>query len=165
MRILGVDPGLAATGTVVIEAGHRPSIVHKQMIRTSPGKPGPQRLAAIVKGIAGIIKKFTPSVLAIETAFVRRDAPQAGLSLGKVLGVILLTAYQKKMDIVEITPREAKETLTGYGNASKEQVQRAVTRKLALAEFLKPSHVADAAAVALTAASILATLGKKRMNR
>ncbi|MBA7614591.1 Crossover junction endodeoxyribonuclease RuvC [subsurface metagenome] len=81
---------------------------------------------------------------------MRRDAPQAGLSLGKVLGVILLTAHQNKLDILEISPRQAKETLTGYGNASKEQIGRAVAKSLA-----------DAAAVALTAASIVATLRKK----
>lgn len=161
MRILGIDPGLASCGAVVIEADGHPRLAHQRMIRTKAEEPIPHRLAIIAQGVSEIIDKFNPSVLAIETAFVRRDAPQAGLSLGRVLGVIMLAAYEKKLDIMEITPREAKQTLTGNGNAYKEQVERAATRRLGLAESLKPSHLADAAAAALTAASILATLKKK----
>lgn len=161
MLILGVDPGLASTGAVVLEVDEQPEVTFKKMIRTTTDKPLPARLAIIASEIREIIDAHEPTILAIETAFIRRDAPQAGLSLGKVLGVIMLVAYERKLGIVEITPRDAKQTLTGYGNARKEQVQRAVKARLGLDEPLKPSHVADAAAVALTAASIIATLPKK----
>ncbi|TET21599.1 MAG: crossover junction endodeoxyribonuclease [Candidatus Stahlbacteria bacterium] len=161
MKILGVDPGLASTGVVVIEVGDKLELLHKEVIRTKADEYTPARLGVIADGLKRIIDEYRPSFLGLETAFVRRDAPQAGLSLGKVLGAILLTAHQNKLDILEISPRQAKETLTGYGNASKEQIGRAVAKNLELSEPLKPSHVADAAAVALTAASIVATLRKK----
>jgi crossover junction endodeoxyribonuclease RuvC len=161
MLILGVDPGLASTGVVVIETDERLRILHKEVIRTKPGQSGPARLGIIADGVRRVIDDFAPAIMGIESAFVRRDAPQAGLSLGKVLGAIMLTAYQSRLDIVEITPRDAKRTLTGYGNATKGQIERAVSVKLEIDEPLRPSHVADAAAIALTAASIVATLGKK----
>lgn len=162
MRILGIDPGLASTGAVVIEAsGEKVEIICREVVRTSPRDPTPARLAAIWEAIEGMVNIYSPHIAGIETAFVRRDTPQSGLSLGKVLGVILLLAHRKGLDVAEVTPREVKETLTGYGNASKEQVEKAVTRRLGLAEPLKPSHLADAAAVALTAASFVATLHKR----
>ncbi len=161
LRILGIDPGLASTGAVVLETGVKLKLICSKMLRTKPNTPTPARLSIIAEGVREVILKYRPKVMAIETAFIRRDAPKAGLSLGKVLGVILLTAFENKLDIAEITPREAKETLTGYGNAQKEQIQRAVQVKLGLKAVLSPSHVADAAAMALTAASIMATLGKK----
>jgi len=161
MKILGVDPGLASTGVVVIEVGDKLELLHKEVIGTKSSQKIPERLGMIAEGIRKVVDSYTLSLLALETAFVRRDTPQTGLSLGKVLGVILLTAHQNKLDILEISPRQAKETLTGYGNASKEQIGRAVAKNLGLCEPLRPSHVADAAAVALTAASIVATLRKK----
>jgi len=161
LRILGVDPGLASTGAVVMEAGSRLRILHAEVIRTKPAQNTPARLGIIADGIEGLIETYSPSLLAVETAFVRRDTPQSGLSLGKVLGVVMLAAHRRGLALQEITPRKAKETLTGYGNASKEQMERAVARTLGLAEPLRPSHVADAAAVALTAASIVATLPRR----
>lgn len=161
MRILGIDPGLASTGVVVLEAAEDVEILHKEVIRTKPQDSIPARLGVIADTLERTIDACRPRILAIETAFVRRDTPQIGLSLGKVLGVILLAAHRKKLDLIEVTPREVKETLTGYGNASKEQMGRAVAKNLGLSEPLKPSHVADAAAVALTAASIVATLRKR----
>lgn len=161
MRILGVDPGLASTGLVVIEVGEKLELLYKEVIRTKPSQKISERLGMIADGIRKVVDAYNPSLLALETAFVRRDTPQTGLSLGKVLGVILLVAHEKDLEFLEPTPRKVKETLTGYGNASKEQIERAVTKNLGLSEPLRPSHVADAAAVALTAASIVATLGKR----
>lgn len=161
MKILGVDPGLASTGVVVIESGEDLKLLHKEVIRTRPEQSTPARLGIIAEELEGVIQDHHPDLLGLETAFVRRDTPQSGLSLGKVMGVILLTVHRKKLDLIEVTPREVKETLTGYGNASKEQMGRAVAKNLRLSEPLKPSHVTDAAAVALTAASIVATLGKR----
>jgi crossover junction endodeoxyribonuclease RuvC len=161
MKILGVDPGLASTGVVVIEVGDKLELLHKEVIRTKSSQKIPERLGMIAEGIRKVVDSYAPSLLALETAFVRRDAPKAGLSLGKVLGVILLVVHEKELEFLEPTPRQAKETLTGYGNASKEQMERAVAKSLGLSEPLRPSHVADAAAVALTAASIVATLGKR----
>ena len=161
MRILGIDPGLASTGAVVLEAGEELSVMHESVIRTKAHDKIHERLGFIGDSLEGIIDIYKPEVLALESAFIRRDAPQTGLSLGKVLGVVILTAYRKRLELLEVTPREVKETLTGYGNASKLQIERAVAVKLGLDKPLNPSHVADAAAVALTAVSFLGTLGKR----
>jgi len=161
MRILGIDPGLASTGAVVIEADVDLEVLHKEVARTKAGEAITKRLGTIAESVERIIDTHKPGIIALETAFIRRDAPQTGLSLGKVLGVMILIAYRKKLELMELTPREVKETLTGYGDATKGQVQRAVSVKLGLREHLRPDHVADAAAVALTAASILATLHRR----
>lgn len=161
MRILGIDPGLASTGAVVIEAGEELVIFHKEVIRTKPEQKITERLGIIAHSLERVIDTYKPQVLGLESAFIRRDAPQTGLSLGKVLGVVILTAYRKKLELLEITPREVKETLTGYGNAAKGQIGRAVAVRFGLAEPLRPDHVADAAAIALTAASFMTTLRKR----
>ncbi|MBN2379816.1 crossover junction endodeoxyribonuclease RuvC [candidate division WOR-3 bacterium] len=161
MRILGIDPGLASTGAVVIEADQELAILHKEMIRTKSGEHIASRLGTIAEEIERIIDSFRPQLLALESAFIRRDAPQTGLSLGKVLGVVILTAHRKRLKLQEVTPREVKETLTGYGNATKEQIERAVKVRFKLKEPLRPDHVADAAAIALTAASIVDRLGSR----
>ncbi len=160
MIILGIDPGLASTGVAVIETGGSIGLMHHEVIRTSPRMDLPARLALIWDGLKVIVDDYRPAVLAIESAFVRRDTPQSGLSLGKVLGIVLLLAHRSKLKITEIAPREVKETLTGYGNASKEQIERAVAKWLGLKEPIRSTHASDAAAVALTAASIVARLRK-----
>lgn len=161
MRILGIDPGLASTGVVVIDADVDLEILHKGVVRTKSDQAITVRLGRIADEVERIIDKYKPGIMALETAFIRRDAPQTGLSLGKVLGVMVLTAHRKDLELMEITPREAKETLTGYGDATKGQIQRAVSVKLGLRDYLRPDHVADAAGIALTAASILATLRRR----
>ncbi|MCK4232034.1 crossover junction endodeoxyribonuclease RuvC, partial [candidate division WOR-3 bacterium] len=75
MKILGVDPGLASTGVVVIEAGQELELLYKEVIRTRPEQSTPARLGIIAEGLEGVIQDHHPDLLALETAFVRRDTP------------------------------------------------------------------------------------------
>ncbi len=165
MRIMGIDPGLASTGVAIIDGAKDLELLHSSVIRTEASQATPARLAIISDRLEEIEAQYKPRILAVETAFVRRDTPGSALSLGKVLGVILLMAHKRRLDIAEITPREIKETLTGNGNAGKMQIERAVSKWLRLKETLKPSHAADAAAVALTAAALTRAVNKTTLYK
>jgi crossover junction endodeoxyribonuclease RuvC len=75
--------------------------------------------------------------------------PNAGITLGKVTGVVLLAGCQVGVPVAEIPVREAKQVLTGNGNASKMQLEKAVRRMLNLTERIKPYHASDAMGLAL----------------
>jgi crossover junction endodeoxyribonuclease RuvC len=75
--------------------------------------------------------------------------PKAGITLGKVTGIVLLAGYQVDVPVTEVPVREAKQVLTGNGNASKMQLEKAVRRLLNLTDPIKPHHASDAMGLAL----------------
>ncbi len=84
-----------------------------------------------------------------EDVFSLDKYPASGIILGKVSGVILLTGCQFDVPVIEIPVREAKQVLTGNGNASKAQLEKSVREFLNLSAPIRPSHAADAMALAL----------------
>jgi crossover junction endodeoxyribonuclease RuvC len=103
---------------------------------------------SIHSGVSEVIEKFHPEVLAIEDSFYAKNASVA-IKLGQVRGVILLLAEQKGLEIAEYAPRLIKQTVVGYGNAEKQQVQQMVKVLLKLKEVPKPHDAADALAIAI----------------
>lgn len=158
MIILGIDPGLAATGYGVIE-NRKTQIVNRKAekgswlvveygcIRTEAKEPKAERLSKIHREIKKLIKKFRPDVVAIEELFFGANAKTA-MMVGEARGVVLLACGEAKIDIKEYTPLEIKIALTNYGRAEKIQVQKMVQRFLNLPELPKPDHAADALACA-----------------
>jgi crossover junction endodeoxyribonuclease RuvC len=88
--------------------------------------------------------------MVVEDTFSLQKYPKAGITLGKVTGVILLAGQQCNMPVMEIAVREAKQTLTGNGNACKVQLEKAVRHFLKLKTPIRPYHASDAIALALT---------------
>jgi crossover junction endodeoxyribonuclease RuvC len=97
-----------------------------------------------------LIDSINPDIVAIENAFSLVRYPRAGILLGGVLGVIYLLVSQKKLKVVEITPKEVKNALVGYGSANKKQVSETIQKILHMGE-IKSFHASDALAIALTA--------------
>lgn len=149
MRVLGVDPGLAITGYGVVESdGERVRLVASSAIRTPARVPLAQRLAQLYDEMAAVLAAHRPAVLAVERLFFGRNVTTA-MNVGQARGVVLLCAARHGVPVVEYTPTQVKQALTGYGSASKAQVQYMVQALLGLDEPPRPDDVADAIAVAV----------------
>ncbi len=151
MIILGIDPGLANTGFGAIKCGGMASsLVKCGYIKTSPRERVPNRLFQIHSDINHLLRTLSPDLVAIENVFSLVRYPKAGILLGGVLGVIYLSAFQNNVPLTEITTREVKNALVGYGAADKKQVRKTIKKILNISE-VKSFHASDALAVALTA--------------
>ncbi len=151
MVILGLDPGLASTGfgAVRLESG-KTSAVRCGHIKTSPKDTLSSRLTYLHSDIRSIVATVNPDLVALENVFSLVRYPKAGILLGTVLGAIYLALSERNISAVEISPKEVKNALAGYGSASKQQV-RATVQKILDIPDPGSYHAADALAVALTA--------------
>ena len=148
MFVLGIDPGLSATGYGLVEGSTRPKALMAGVIRTDAGTETPQRLGELYEGLTEIIADATPDVIALETVFTNRNL-QTAISVGRASGVALLAASQAGLPVFEYVPTVIKSAVTGDGSANKAQVQDMVARLLRLADPPKPADAADALAIAL----------------
>lgn len=150
MRILGIDPGTGIVGFGVIDViGQKKVMIDAGVIRTPAHQPLQERLITIYDEITEIIATNKPQVMAIEQLFFGRNVTTA-ISVSHARGVIMLTAQQAGLQIVEYTPPQIKQALTGTGRADKKQVQEMVMLLLKLKEVPQPDDCADALAAALT---------------
>jgi crossover junction endodeoxyribonuclease RuvC len=150
MKIIGVDPGLAATGVGIVSgSGDTVQGCSYGSIQTSKDDPLPQRLHRIYAELATLLDNEKPNLIVVEEVFSLSRYPMSGITLGQVSGVVLLAGYQAGIPVVEIAVREAKQVLPGNGNASKSQLEMAVRRRLALADPIRPFHASDALGLAL----------------
>lgn len=155
MVILGIDPGLATTGYGIINlqtANGRLQIVDYGCVRTSAKLFFADRLKIIYSEIEQLVKKYQPDKIAIEKIFFAKNVKTA-MQVGEARGVITLAAVQNNLSILEFTPLQVKQALTGYGRASKEQIQKMVKAILNLREIPRPDDAADALAIAITGAN------------
>jgi len=149
MRILGIDPGIAIVGYGVIDKeGNRYKTVAYDAVTTRAHTPLEERLESVYNGINEIIKTYKPDAMSIEELFFNNNAKTA-LTVGQARGVIILAAVQNKLPVYEYTPLQVKQALTGYGRASKGQIQQMMKSMLGLAQIPKPDDVADALAIAV----------------
>jgi crossover junction endodeoxyribonuclease RuvC len=145
--VLGVDPSTVATGWGILDGdSRRARAVEYDVLRPSPRLSRARRLRAIHAGLAEIIDRLRPDVLAIESPFHHRNAKTA-LALGEVRGVVLLAATQRDVAFEEYSAMEIKRSAVGYGAAEKEQVAHMMARILGLPETPAPD-AADALATA-----------------
>ncbi len=154
MKVLGVDPGTAATGYGVVETGNGVPgrfgrLIECGVIRFPRGRTLPHRLEELYAEIAALIAKHRPTALALENAFYHKNV-RTTLVLGHARGVVLLAAQQEGLDIAEYSPATVKKTVVGAGGATKPQVAAMVARLLRLRQPPKPSDAADGVAIALT---------------
>jgi crossover junction endodeoxyribonuclease RuvC len=151
MIILGIDPGLASTGFGAIRCDKNASSLLKcGYIKTSPKEHISNRLFHIHSDINHLIHILQPDLIAIENVFSLVRYPKAGILLGGVLGIIYLSVFQNNISMVEITPKEVKNSLVGHGGANKYQVKETIKNLLKITD-VKSFHASDALAVALTA--------------
>ena len=150
LRVLGIDPGLTRCGYAVVD-GRGPGAaqaVSLGVIRTPPGDPLPQRLAALRVEIVALLTEFSPHVVAVEQVFFQVNVRTA-MSVGQASGLALCEAAAAGCEVVQYTPNQVKDAVAGYGGAGKEQVQKMVQARLKLSQLPRPADAADAAALAL----------------
>lgn len=161
MIILGIDPGMAATGYGVIKNGKDTAGRQKALkclgygvIQTPSILPTPERLKKISQKLARIISEFRPHVLAVENIFFFKNLKTA-VPVLEAKGVIILTAARKKIPVYEFSPLAVKMVTTGYGRATKTQIQKMMQILLNLPDVPEPDDAADALAIALCCAKHL----------
>ena len=149
MRILGIDPGSETLGWGIVDGNvSKYASVDFGVVKSNSRQSFSKRLANIYMGVAQVIDNFQPDVLSIEEAFYAANVGVA-LKLGQVRGVVLLLAEQRGLEIAEYAPRLIKQTVVGYGNADKRQVQEMVKLLLKMRSVPSPHDAADALAIAI----------------
>jgi crossover junction endodeoxyribonuclease RuvC len=149
MRVLGIDPGSAATGYgLVEERGGSLHAVAFGVIAPSAGTAFPHRLLHIYRELHGLVLRLRPDAAAVEAVFFARNV-QSALRLGQARGVALLALAEAAIEIREYSALEVKQAVTSYGLAQKSQVSHMVGLLLALPEPPRPADAADALAVAI----------------
>jgi len=153
MIILGIDPGTATLGYGVIETQKNKLAVIDYGCATTPKNiPSPARLKSLHDKITELIKKFKPSLIAVEELFFFKNAKTV-ITVAQARGVALLAAENKNIRICEFTPLQVKQAVSGFGRAEKQQVQKMVKILLGLKDIPKPDDAADALAIAICAAN------------
>ena len=147
--ILGIDPGTLLMGYCVIEASRNIfSIKTIDVLKLSSKKDHYQRLQLIHQKITELVENFSPNEFAIEAPFFGKNV-QSMLKLGRAQGVAISAAMTKNIPVTEYSPRKIKQSITGNGNADKEQVWKMLQRLTALPDKPKYYDATDALAVAI----------------
>jgi crossover junction endodeoxyribonuclease RuvC len=156
MYIIGIDPGVSHCGYGVISAAQnaRAKALAAGVITTDPNTGLDRRLKEIYEQICGLIKEFSPDTLCLEKIYFRSNAKTA-LSVGQASAMALLAAANAALDIFTYSAREVKQAVTGYGSASKSQVQKMVAVQFGLEFPPNPPDAADALAICLAHVSTL----------
>ena len=149
-KIIGIDPGLAATGIGIVSGkGVKIESFAFGSINTCANDSMQNRLGHIFGQILSVLKNEKPDLMVIEDVFFMPKYPKSGITLGKVSGVVLLAGSQLDVPAEEVTVREVKQVLTGNGSASKVQLEMAVRHLLNMKTPIRPYHASDAMALAL----------------
>ena len=157
MRLIGLDPGLTATGWgVVIATDNRLRHVGDGVVRSDPSLSLGERLHQLYTGIAAVIELHRPDVAAIEETFVNRN-PASALKLGQARGALMLTASLFGLPVHEYAANAVKKAVVGVGHADKRQV-RVMVGALLPGSARASSDAADALAVAICHAHRAATV-------
>jgi len=147
LRILGIDPGLRATGFGIVDRdGNHLTYVASGCVRSDGGEL-PQRLKVILDGLSEVIASHAPQQVAIEQVFVNVN-PKSTLLLGQARGTAICAAVLSGLPITEYTALQIKQAVVGKGHAAKGQVQEMVRRLLQLSAA-PGSDAADALACAI----------------
>jgi len=148
--VLGIDPGLAVTGYGIVDGdGVVTEPVAAGVLRTRAKDSRAKRLAEVFERIGALIDEYRPDDVAIEQHFVA-DNVRSAMVIGEARAAAMLAASTRGRDVLEYPATTIKQTVAGYGAASKEQVQRMVVMHLGLSTPPTPLDASDALAVALT---------------
>ena len=149
MRILGIDPGYGITGFDLIETVRgQCRLLQCGAITTPAGMDFSARLEIIYEDMRKLLEVAKPDAVAIEELFFGQNVT-TGIGVAQSRGVILLAIRQAGLQVTAYKPSQVKQSVVGYGNATKHQVQDMTKRLLGLQSMPKPDDAADAIAIAL----------------
>src|SRR5438105_91128 len=154
VRALGIDPGLVRTGWAVLEpAGIRATVLAHGTIAPRTDAELPARLADGARRLREVLTEFRPNLVALEEIFTAPRHPRSALLMAHMRGAICLVLEEAGLPIVPLTATTVKQRLTSSGHASKEQIQRMVTRLTDL-DPLEGVRLDETDAVALALAAL-----------
>jgi crossover junction endodeoxyribonuclease RuvC len=147
--ILGIDPGTLVMGHGIIAInGSSMQLLEMSVLKLSGKKDNYERLQMIYQQVVSLIKKYKPHEFAIEAPFFGKNV-QSMLKLGRAQGVAIAAAISAGLPVTEYSPKKIKQSITGNGNADKEQVWKMLQHILSLKEKPKHFDATDALAVAI----------------
>ncbi len=149
LTIMGIDPGtnFMGYGVIKIEGGEAKLITYGTIKLDTTSDPY-EKLKAIFVQIGVIIEEFRPDEIALEAPFYGVNA-QSMLKLGRAQGVAMAAALSRGIDVCEYAPTEIKQSISGRGRASKEQVAAMICRLLSIEHNAEKLDATDALAVAM----------------
>ncbi len=147
--ILGIDPGSIIMGYGIIKCtGNTVELIDMDVLKPGLQKDIYKRLHLIHQTVSGVIKKYKPTEFAIEAPFFGKNV-QSMLKLGRAQGVAIAAAMQAGLDVTEYSPKKVKQSVTGNGNANKDQVWQMLKTILNIKEEPKYFDATDALGVAM----------------
>lgn len=148
-KILGIDPGLSVTGySILLQTKGSIFAVEYDFKKFSSKESVPDRIGQFYEFIIAKIEEHSITHISIETPFLGKNA-QTFLKLGYLRGVIYAIAFQKKLQILEFSPTQIKQAITGYGGASKEQVAKVLLMLFPKMYIPAKADATDALAIGL----------------
>lgn len=155
MRILGIDPGYGLVGWGIIDfdkAGKLKAIDYG-VIETDKSNELPDRLLEIHIDMTELLEQFKPDLVGIETLIFHKNIT-TGIQVAEARGVITLAAREFGIPTIHVNPSQIKAAISGYGKATKRQMQENVKLLCGLDDIPRPDDAADALAVAICAQSV-----------
>ena len=151
MKILGIDPGIGICGFGLIETSSRASAraLDYGAVTTEVDAIIPSRLRELYESLKQVFDECKPDAVAVEKLFFSKNIT-TGIVVAEARGVVLLVAALRNLPVYEYSPNQIKMALTGYGSATKTQIEEMVRVHLGLETKPKPDDAADALAVAIT---------------
>jgi crossover junction endodeoxyribonuclease RuvC len=147
--ILGIDPGTNVMGYgLILVKGNQYSLLQFGVIHLKKYGSHEVKLKKIFERITGLIDEFLPDAVALEAPFYGENI-QSMLKLGRAQGVAMAAALAREIPIAEYSPKKVKQSVTGNGNSSKEQVAEMLKTLLHIKEIPKLLDATDALAVAI----------------
>lgn len=149
MKVLGVDPGIERTGYAILEYNLNNYLPHSYgIITTSKNIDKSKRIQTIFDDLQNLLNKYNPDFIVVESLIFYKNVKTA-LVVSEVRGVIFLLSAINNIPLYEYTPLQVKTAVTGYGRASKKQIENAIRIILNLNEIPKPDDVSDALAISI----------------
>ena len=153
-KIIALDPGIARTGfAIMTKVDNQITPLEYGCLTTDAKETLEKRLKKLYQELMTIIIKYSPKTMILEKVFFNNNQKTA-ITVGQAQGVMILAAAMNNLKIEFVTPLQIKSSLTGYGLADKQQVQKMVKTLLNLDQIPKPDDTADALACGLTYLSL-----------
>lgn len=147
--ILGIDPGSVVMGYGIISVqGQKISILEMGVLKLSKYPEQSERLSKIYNRVNELCQQYKPNSCAVEAPFFGKNV-QSMLKLGRAQGVAMAATMQNKIPLQEYSPKKVKQSVTGNGNATKEQLWATIQKILKFEETPQYLDASDAVAVAM----------------
>ena len=149
MKILGIDPGMAIVGYGLINIeSDKPVLLASGSVQTCKDCKNEERLLDIFNDVSELVDKYAPDCVSIEKLYFFKNQKTI-IPVAEARGVILAAIQKFNVPIFEYTPIEVKQVLTGYGRATKKEVETMVKISLEMDNLPKLDDTIDAIAIAI----------------